>query len=375
MIYLDYSATTPVNKEVLDAFYNINLEFIGNANSAHELGIKCNSLISASTKQIKDILNINNKDIIFTSGSSEANNLAIIGTALKFQNRGKHIITTRFEHSSVYGPLDYLKKLGFEVTILKHNKDGIIDINDLKNVIRDDTILVIVNAVNSEIGLREPIEEIGLFLKKYPKCIYHVDLTQAIGKVRINMDNIDLASFTAHKIYGLKGIGCLVKNKSIEIKPIIYGGKSTSIYRSGTPAHPLIASFAKSLRIANSNIDANYLKVKSLNELLKNELGKYPNVYINSNDYCIPHILNISVKGIKSEVLMNALSKSDIYVSTKSACSDESSLSESVLSLTSDVEKAKSSIRISLSHLTTEEEIKTFLKEFKRIYNEFESLK
>lgn len=370
MIYLDYSATTPVNPEVLDSFNKACNNYIGNANSSHKLGINIHNLIKKSTEQIMNVLNIsNNKEIVYTSGSSEANNLAIKGVALRYKNRGKHIITSRYEHSSVNKVMEYLESIGYEISYVNTNEDGIIDINNLKEIIRDDTILVSINAVNSEIGLKEPINEIGLLLKEYPKCIYHVDLTQAIGKINVDFTNIDLASFSAHKIYGLKGIGCLVKNKNIDFIPLIHGGKSTTIYRSGTPAHPLIVSMSKAVRLSCIDLDKKYDYVSSLNSKIKNELSKLDNVFINSNKYSIPHILNISVLKVKAETFMRALEDYDIYVSTKTACSDDNSYSENVYDLTKDMERAKSSIRISLSHLTTEEEVDTFIQTFKKCYD------
>ena len=368
MIYLDYSATTPVNKEVLDSFNTANIEFIGNANSLHKLGLNIDKLINSATKQIIDLLNLNQCEIIYTSGSSESNNLAIKGICLNYQNRGKHIITTKYEHSSVLEVFKYLETIGFEITYLKTNEFGIVDIDELTKIIRDDTILVSVNAINSEIGIKQPIEEIGEILKNYEKCFYHVDLTQAIGKIKVDLKNIDLASFSAHKIYGLKGVGCLIKKDNISLTPIIHGGKSTSIFRSGTPSHPLIVSISKALRLVLNDLDKNYEYVTSLNEILKHEFKKYKNVYINSNEYCIPHILNISIKGIKSETFLHALEEYNVFVSTKTACSDEAGLSESVFELTGNKELATSSIRISLSHLTKKEEIEEFLRIFDKCY-------
>ena len=372
MVYLDYSATTPVNDEVLESFNKACKNFVGNSNSLHKLGTNINNLINTATEQIKDILNINdNKEIIYTIGSSEANNMAIKGIALKYSNRGKHIITSKYEHSSVIEPLKYLESIGFEITYVDTDENGIININNLEKIIRDDTILVSINAVNSEIGLKQSIEEIGTVLKKYPKCFYHVDLTQAIGKINVNFENIDLASFSAHKIYGIKGIGCLVKNKNIDLLPLIHGGKSTTKYRSGTPAHPLIVSFSKAIRLVCNNIDNNYNYILNINNFIKKSLLKYSKVFINSNDFCIPHILNISVCGVRAETFMRALEKYDIYVSTKTACSDENNISENVYDLTNDVERAKSSIRISLSYLTTEEEVNYLLDCFDKCYKEF----
>ena len=210
MIYLDYSATTPVNKEVLDSFVKASLEFPGNSNSLHTLGVRCNKLIESATKQITDIFKIKETEIIYTSGSSESNNLAIKGVCMKYKNRGKHIITTHYEHSSIYGPLSYLQSEGFEVDFVDSDEFGLVDLKHLESLIREDTILVSINAINSEIGILQPIEEIGKIVKKNPKCFYHVDLTQAVSKVDINLENVDLASFSAHKFFGIKGIGVLV---------------------------------------------------------------------------------------------------------------------------------------------------------------------
>ena len=375
MIYLDYSATTPVNKEVLASFDKCSMEYIGNPNSLHALGVKCKEVIDASTKQIKDLLNLEDVDIIYTSGSSEANNLAIKGICDKYKNRGKHIITTTLEHSSIYGPINYLINQGFEVSFIELNSNGLVDINNLKDLIRDDTILVSINAVNSEIGIRQNIEEIGELLSLYPKIYFHADLTQIIGKANIDTTNIDLFSFTAHKFYGIKGIGCLVKKDKIVIEPLIHGGKSTTIYRSGTPTPGLIVSLAKALRLAYDNFDDKYNHVLELNNYLKEQLSKYENVKINSNDKCIPHILNISVLGVKPETMLHALESDEIYISTQSACSASNNISKAVLSLTKDEERAKSSIRISLSYLTTKEEIDEFLKSFDKHYKKLTNLK
>ncbi len=366
MIYLDYSATTPVNKDVLESFNYITNNFIGNANSLHKLGIKNNQLIMASTKQIKDILHLNDEEIIYTSNVSEANNLALKGICLKYQNRGKHIITTKYEHSSVIETLKYLEeKYGFEISYVKSDKNGVVDINDLENIMTDNTILVSICAVNSEIGILNPIEKIGEILKKYPKCFFHSDLTQSLGKININMENIDLISISSHKIYGLPGIAALIKKKNILLEPLIHGGKSTTIYRSGTPNHALIASFAKAIRLSCEKIESKYEYVKSLNEDLQKELKKLPYIKINSNSSCIPYILNISIIGIKSETIIHALEEDDIYISASTACNSDD-YSTNVLELTNDMERAKSSLRISLSHLTTKTEIEIFLKSLQK---------
>lgn len=364
MIYLDYSATTPTNGEVLDTFVKVSKEFIGNPNSLHTLGRKSADLIDAATKQIADILGVKPKEIIYTSGASESNNTVIKGICLQYQNRGKHIITTNFEHSSIYGPLSYLQTLGFEVDFVKTDENGVVDLDDLKRLLRDDTILVSITAVNSEIGIIEPIEEIGEILKDYPKCFFHSDLTQIIGKKKVNLENIDLASFSAHKIFGIKGIGGLIKKEKINLIPLIHGGKSTTIYRSGTPAVALIASLSKAMRLAYQNIEDNYKYVEKLNNKLRNELGKYSTIHINSNDKCLPYILNLSVLEVKPETMLHALEEKEIYISTQTACASSNSYSKAVYSLTGSKALAETSIRISISYVTKEEEIDTFLKVF-----------
>lgn len=367
MIYLDYSATTPVNKEVLDTFNKVSLEFVGNPNSLHKLGVSSKQLIDKSITQIKDILNVKNSEVIFTSGSSEANNLAIKGVCEKYQNRGKHIITTALEHSSIYGPLNYLSEQGFDVDFVSLDKYGRVDLDSLKLLLRDDTILVSITAVNSETGIKQPIEEIAAILKDYPKCYFHVDATQAIGKITLNLDDIDLISFSAHKFYGLKGVGCLIKKDKLVINPQIHGGKSTSVYRSGTPTVALDASLAKALRLSYETIDDDYKYVEKLNGYLKEKLNAYDNVYINSNEYSIPHILNLSIIGIKPETMLHALEEDDIYISTQSACAT-GDVSKAVMAITNDEKRASSSIRISLSKLTTMDEIDEFIRVFDKCY-------
>lgn len=369
MTYLDYSATTPVNKDVLESFNKVCLEYIGNPNSLHKLGIEANEMINKATNQIAKLLNVKPKEIIYTSGSSESNNLAIKGIALKYKNRGNHIITTPLEHSSINGPLNYLMDNGYEVDFVKLDEFGQVDIEDLKSLIKDTTILVSINSVNSEIGIRQPIEKIGQLLKEYKKIFFHVDMTQSIGKINIPLDNVDLMSFSAHKIYGLKGVGCLIKKENINLEPLIHGGKSTTIYRSGTPAIALICSISKALRLSLKDLDDKYNHVLELNNYLKEQLKKYDKVYINSNKHSVPFVLNMSVIGIKPETLLHALEEDDIYISTQSACSSNTTLSKAVLNLTKDEERAKSSVRVSISYLTTKEEIDNLLNSFDKIYN------
>ncbi len=369
MVYLDYSATTPIDKRVLDTYVKAS-SLIGNPNSLHKLGVETKKLIDASTNQISKILKVKPSEIIYTSGASEANNLAIKGIE-HYENRGKVIITTSMEHSSIYGPLAYMEKHGYLVKYAPL-ENGIVNIKELEKMLNNDVALVTISAVNSETGVIEPIEEIGKILKNYPKTIFHSDMTQAIGKINVNLENVDLISFAPHKFFGPKGVGVLIKKENINLTPLISGGKSTTVYRSGTPAAPLIASTAKALRLVYENINEDILKIKKLNKKIRENLKNYPDTFINSPENAVPHILNVSVIGIKPETLMHALEQYDIYISTQSACAT-GEMSKAVFMLTQDKEKASSSVRISLSKLTTEEEVNIFLKGFEKCYQQLKN--
>ncbi|MBR4618485.1 MAG: cysteine desulfurase [Bacilli bacterium] len=364
MIYLDYSATTPVKEEVLDTYVKVSHRYIGNPNSLHKLGTEAKKIIDEATLQIKNVLKTD-KEVIYTSGASEANNLAIFGISKKYKNRGNHIITTHLEHSSVTEALKNLEKDGYKISYAPITKTGQINLEKFEKLITEKTILVSICAVNSETGVEQDLDAIGKIIKKYPKVIFHSDVTQIIGKKRVNFDNVDLISMSSQKFYGMKGIGCLLKNKNIELEPIIYGGKSTTVYRSGTPATPLIISLSKALRLAYTNIDEEYNYVKELSDYTKEKLNNIDTVTINSTTKSIPHIINISTERIKPETLLHALEEEDIYISTKTACSKTDNLSESVFELTKDKQKASHSLRISLSYLTTKEEIDKFIKVLK----------
>lgn len=372
MIYLDYSATTPVNEEVLNSYIEATKKMVGNPNSLHKLGIEAKSLIDAATRQIANILKVKPNEIIYTSGASESNNTAIKGICLKYQNRGKHIITTHLEHSSIMEPLNYLKRQGFEVEYVNITENGIVDIEDLKKKIRDDTILVTIASINSEVGIVQPIKDIAALLKKYPKVYFHSDITQSLGKEKVDLTDVDLASFSAQKFYGMKGIGGLVKKENVVIEPLIHGGKSTTKDRSGTPATALIVSMAKALRLAYENLEEKQKYVKELNIFLRNELEKNE-ITINSPEVAIPNILNISLENIKPETVLHALEEKEIYISTKTACATNDS-SDAVYAITKDEEKAKHSLRISLSYLTTKKELEIFITELVRIRSELSSL-
>jgi len=368
MIYLDNSATTMVDDRVLETFNKVCKNYPGNSNSLHSLGIKSKELEEYATEKISNLLGVKPSEIIYTSGASESNNTVLKGVASKYKNRGNHIITTPLEHSSVLETCKYLESKGFIIDYVKIKDNGLIDIEDLERLLTDNTILVSVAYVDSELGIRQDIDTISKIVKKHPKCYFHVDATQAIGKIKVDPTSIDFISMSAHKIFGLKGIGLLIKKDNIVIDNLIHGGKSTTIYRSGTPALPLICSLMKALELVIPNIDKNYEYVSSLSRKIKDNLKKYDNIHINSTENSIPYIINFSVIGVKPETFIHTMEEEDIYLSTKSACST-SDISLSVDSIYHNREISMSSIRISLSYKNTTEEIDKFIKVFDKIYN------
>ena len=365
MIYLDYSATTKVAKEVLDTYTEVANRFFANPNSLHKLGLNSKKIIDASTKQIANILGVNENEIIYTSGATESNNMAIYGVINKYKNRNKHIITTMLEHSSVSETLSYLESVGYKISYVKLDKYGRVDLDDLNTLLKTDPVLVTISSVNSETGVKQDLDKIREVINNYPKVIFHSDVTQSIGKEKIDLKSVDLASFSAQKFYGLKGVGCLIKKEKLDIIPLIKGGKSTTIYRSGTPSPELIASMAKALRLVYESFDNKYEKVNDLNNYLIEKLKDIEEVHINSNEYCIPHIVNISIGIIKPETMLHALEQHDIYISTKTACSSDKDYSKAVYAITNNMDYAKHSLRISLSYLTTKEELDIFVDKLK----------
>ncbi len=375
MIYLDYSATTPVDISVFDTLSTVTKNFIGNANSIHSLGQKSSALLESATKQIADIFGVNPSEIVYTSGATEANNMALIGAALANHKKGKHIIVSKLEHPSIYAICDYLKTMGFEISYVNNDKEGLIDFDDLKEKVREDTILVSICAVNSEIGVRQPLKMIRQIIKKENMgTIFHSDMTQAIGKVSVNMHDVDLASMSGHKIFGPKGIGFLYKSSMVKITPLIYGSGKSNDLKPGTPPLPLIAALSKAIRLANDGLEKKERFISLLNDKITSNLSKYPNIIINKTKYSIPQILNISVMDVMPEVMVHALDKHEIYVSTNTACSS-GDISNSVIAIYNDINRAKHTLRISLSYVTTTEEVNKFLEIFKEEYEKLSNLK
>ena len=369
MIYLDYSATTPVSYDVLESYNKATRDYIGNVNSIHSLGMKSRALLNSATHQIADIFNVLDSEIIYTSGATESNNLAVIGVARKYKSRGNHIILSKLEHPSMYEIASYLEKEGFEISYVDNNDEGLIDFEDLRKKIRPETILVSICGINSETGVRQPLKTIRQIIKKENLLtLLHSDLTQGVGKVSVNLHDVDLASMSGHKIFGPKGIGILYKSDKVEIDPIIVGSSKSGSVRPGTPALPLIVAISKALRISTLDLDKKEIYVKRLNDKIVEELSIYPEIKINRTKYSIPHILNISLMNIKPETFIHAMEEHEIYISTNTACSTNS-LSTSVMAIYNDTKRAMTTIRISISSITTNEEINKFIECFHEEYS------
>ena len=374
MIYLDYSATTPVTYDVLESYNKATREFMGNANSIHSLGVKSKVLLNSATKQICELFNIEENELIYTSGATESNNMAIKGVALQYANRGKHIIVSKLEHPSVYSVVSYLESIGYEISYVNNDSDGLIDFEDLKSLIRPDTILVSICAVNSEVGIKQPLKTIRQVIKKAnPNTVFHSDMTQAIGKIPVHMQDVDMASMSGHKIFGPKGIGFLYKTNKVNIVPIIHGSGKFNELRAGTPPLPLIVALSKALRIALTDLEKKEATVKQLNEKVCEGLSKLDGIVLNKTKYSVPHILNVSLMNVRPETLIHALEEDEIYISTNTACSS-GDLSTAVMTLYNDKVRATTTVRISLSYVTTNEEIIKFLNIFGVEYNNLKSL-
>jgi len=362
MLYLDYAATTPVNQEVQETYAKIIHEHFGNADSLHQLGLEASSLMERSRSLIASLLKVATNEVIFTSGASEANNLAIKGVAFQYQKRGKHLITTSVEHSSVYETCKQLEEsFGFEVTYLKVNQNGELSLEELEKAIRSDTILVSIMHVNNEVGMIYPIEEIKKITKKYPNVHLHVDMVQALGKIPIDLTDIDLASFSAHKIYGLKGSGILVKKNSTQLLPLITGGQQEFNLRAGTSNVPTNIVLAKTIRLALEDLDKKSEHVRMLNQMLRNYFLNLEHAHINSPINASPYIVNVSLLDYKPETLIHALEELGIYISTKSACTTKkNTISRTLKAMNSSDAIGNAALRISLSHTMKEADIEYF---------------
>jgi len=345
-----------VDEKVLAEFLQVEQDCHGNALSAHGLGRTALETMERATKGIASLIGVSPKEIIYTSGASEANNLAIKGIARAYAHKGKHILSTCLEHPSVSGTLAYLQQLGYEIELLKIQQDGKIDLAHLKNVIRTSTILLCVSAVDSELGAIQNLQDIAQLVKQYPHCYLHVDAAQAVGKIPIEVNDASTFCFSPHKFYGLCGFGVLVKREGVVLEPLIHGGAG-SLYRSGTPSPAMAAACFKALEIA---LDEQEMRLKTVKSLRKYVLDNI-NLRINSPKDGSPYILNLSAKGLKGANFQAMLDSRGIAVSVKSACSTDKSPSRPVFAVSGDRKNALESWRVSFSHHTTIQELDEFL--------------
>lgn len=363
MIYFDNAATTKPNAEVVALFNKVETENFGNSSSTHGLGFSSNALLNKARDVILKYFKLNKHNVYFCSSATEGNNIAIKGYALKFQNRGKHLITSTIEHPSVLECFKQLETFGFEVTYLKPNKDGIIESSELERSMRNDTILVSIMAVNNEIGSINPINEYAKIISNYPKAKLHVDATQAIGKVNLDYSNVDMFTFSGHKIHGLKNSGVLIMKKGIEMVHVISGGGQEDGLRSGTVSVAMAMSLAKALTMSKPSEN-----VVHLHDYLFGELKKIDGVKINSPKNGSPYIVNFSSTKKKASVIVEGLSNKQIYISSVSAChSKYEPISYVVKEVTGDEKLASNTLRVSFDNLNTLEEADVFLKNLKEL--------
>ncbi|RDW16363.1 cysteine desulfurase NifS [Oceanobacillus arenosus] len=365
MIYLDNSATTKPDEAVLASFDQVSKQFYANPSSIHQFGGTAEKLLHTAKKQAAELLHVSRNEVVFTSGGTEGNNIAIKGIALEHQGRGKHIITSEIEHPSVDEACRALDRLGFTVTYLPVDENGVISLDDLKNAIREDTILISIMHVNNETGAIQPVEEIGRIAKQHPKLFFHVDDVQGFGKVPLDLPDsgIDLCTISGHKIHGLKGTGVLYVNKHTKLFPLFHGGEQEQAIRSGTENLAGIVSLVKAMRLIKDREKTEVNNLYDMKQYLFEALEAIDGVHVNSPKNGAPHIINISVPGIKPEVIIHMLGEKGIYISTKSACSSKQKDESRILVACGfDNGRATSALRISLAYDNTKEELATFVE-------------
>ena len=356
-VYFDNAATTAVYPEVKNLMIKLLEEDYGNPSSLHMKGVEAERYIKQATTQIAKELKCQEKELTFTSGGTESNNLAIIGAAMAKRRAGKHIITTNIEHASVSATMEFLSKEGYEISTVGVNQDGTVNLEELKDTLREDTILVSIMYVNNEIGTIQPIEEISKIIKAYnPAILFHVDAVQAFGKIVFSPKRlgVDLLSISGHKIHGPKGSGVIyIKDKNLN-RHIIYGGGQQKAMRSGTENVPAIAGMGLAAELMYKDHDHKMAHIKKLKDTFVDKVTALENVYDNSGE--APHIASISFVGIRSEVMLHALEDKGIYVSAGSACSSNKPHVSNVLkAINLDNTKLESTLRFSFCETNTME--------------------
>lgn len=374
MIYFDNSATTAPYPEVLQTYHEVSNKIIGNPSSLHNLGTSSSRILEASRKQIADLLDVSSSEILFTSGGTESDNWAIKGIAFEKKSYGNHIIVSSIEHPAVKESAKWLEDFGFEVDFAPVNTKGFVDVEVFKSLIRPETILVSIMAVNNEIGSIQPIRKLSTILEDYPTITFHVDAVQAITKIPSSdflTERVDFASFSGHKFHGVRGVGFLYKKLGKRITPLLTGGGQESDLRSTTENVAGIAATAKALRLAiDKQVNCEQMIVKCKHVLLT-ALEDYEDVILFSGeaeDY-LPNILTFGIKGIRGEVLVHAFEEHEIYISTTSACSSKAGKpAGTLLSMGVPSKLAKTAVRVSLDSSNTMVEVEQFLTIFKQIY-------
>lgn len=375
-VYFDNSATTRVFDSVVEKMNKVYLEDYGNPSSKHKLGLDSEHIVTEAREIIAGTLKAKSSEILFTSGGTESNNTAIYGVALASKRKGKKLITTAIEHHAVLDPMKFMEKQGYEVVYLPVDKDGIVDLEKLKNALSEDTVLVSTMYVNNEIGAVQPIEEIGNIIKAYDdKILFHTDAVQAYGKYKIvpKKLKVDLMSVSAHKMHGPKGVGFLYIKDGVRIEPLIRGGGQQGNMRSGTENVPGIAGLGEAAKRIYDSLDEDVAKMEAMKKRMTEGLLKLPDISINGvcNHKTAPHIISASVKGVRAEVLLHALEEKGIYVSSGSACaSNRNTTSETLTAINLDKSLWDSTIRISFSSFNSLDQVEYALLQFEEILPE-----
>lgn len=387
VIYLDNSATTRVHPQVVAAMVEMMETDYGNPSSLHRMGLSVEKKMNKAREQVAKVLSAKPKEIFFTSGGTEANNLAIRGAAHQYQNRGKHLITTQIEHPSVLNPFKRLEREGFRVTYLKVSNEGFVNLDELKAAITPETILVSIMHVNNELGSVQPIQEVGALVKaRDQRILLHVDAVQSFGKFPLHPQKmkIDLLTLSGHKIHGPKGVGAIYVNEKIRLQPLIEGGGQERDLRSGTENIPGIVGLGLAAELIEKERTHSMAHLRELKGWFLQEVHRViPEVKINGpqslNDLetgrSAPYIINLSFPGLKGEVLLHALEDEYIYVSTGSAChSRQSGPSHVLQAIGLKSRELESALRFSLSYQTTKEELEVVLSHLPGLVKEFRSL-
>lgn len=369
MIYFDHAATSPLNQQVLETYTKLLSSSFANSESTYDLGTQVSLNLQKARAHCASFFGVKEKDILFTSGASESNNMAIKSIALAYQEKGKHIISTNVEHSSVLGALKQLEELfGFDITYLPVNQQGSITTQQVLDALREDTILVSVMAVNNEVGSINPVNQIAKSLKKHP-ALFHVDGVQAVNKIDLNYADFDLCSVSAHKLGGLKGSGILIKKEHLKFEPLISGGAQEFHQRGGTVDALTQIMFYKTLKL---NLEQDSQSVKQINQYLRQELDQIHQVVIHSPKNASDYILSFSVLGLTSEMMANALAAQQIYVSYRSTCHNRDAVGSIVLKAMGVSDDCLSSVlRLSFSHTNTLSEAKQFIESLKGIIQQY----